>query len=621
MAKDISKLLKSLPELSGIYLMKDTYGHVIYIGKAINLRKRIKSYFSGNDNRFQIDNLLAKLEDIDFIVTQDERQALILEADLVKLHMPKFNIRLKDDKAPLLIKIDRTQKWPRLELVRQKKNDQSLYFGPFPFSYEARTLLDLIEKTIPLRTCTDKVLKNRVRPCLQFQIHRCVAPCCFEISSSEYDAWLEEAIKILNGELNNVIKSMELQIKYASDELRFEDAAQVRDRLKILKKLSSDKKNVFFGNSDLDAFGIYREGSQVEVSILKTRQGRLASASSFGFSDVSISDEEIIRSVLLQYYLELNSNIPSQILLPLEVDKLKAEQELFSEKVNKKIEFSKPLKGLKSRLMDLANVNSKESFEARFHQDKKNDRILKALESTFKLEQYPRVIECFDISHIQGMATVGAVVCFKDGRPETSRYRYFHLSQEGKPDDFASMNEIVRRHLIRTSEEGTTSDLIIIDGGPPQLIQALKVRAELGLNYPNMISIAKKRVPLKFLKVKSPRDVFKQKKPERVYVEHNPFPIILEPNNEVLQLIERIRNETHRAAITFHRKTRSRLQFKSPLDLVKGLGEGKKKILLREFGSIESLKSYTDIEIANRTGISLKLAKEVLLKLIPSVSK
>lgn len=391
--------------------------------------------------------------------------------------------------------------------------------------------------------------------------------------------------------------------------------------MRVLEKVQENRASVFYGDGDLDAFSLYREGNSVEVSILRASMGRLSEGESFGFTNVEIPDEEVLSSVLSQFY-SLTNRMPEEILLPFEIPDSEFYVEALTEKKEKKVRLLVPQRGLKARMMDLASVNAKENFEARFSSQKKNERILEALRDTLDLEQVPRVIECIDVSHIQGSATVAAVVCFKDGVPERSRYRYFHLSQEGKPDDFASMNETVRRHLSRGMEEDSLCDLLVIDGGPPQIVQALKVRKELGLAYPAIIALAKKRdiirknEPIKYKITppgSSPR--LSHRKPERIYIEERPVPLILPVGSEVLQLLERIRNETHRSAITFHRKTRSRRQFKGPLDGITGLGPERKKKLLKAFGSIASIRDSTEEELVRRANIPFKLASIVLKKL------
>lgn len=611
MIQNYSSYIKKFPELPGVYLMKDGDGLVIYVGKAIRLKTRVSSYFKGGDDRLQIETLLERVSEIDFIVTKDERQALVLEADLVKKYQPRFNVRLKDDRSALMIKVDRSELWPRVQLVRKKLNDNARYFGPFPFSYEARAIMEVIERAIPLRTCTDKILRNRVRPCLQYQINRCSGPCCLPVDEELYNAWVDQAISILEGNVSDVAENILSHMQRASSELRYEDAAILRDRLDVLKKLNSDVTQVMYGDNSIHSFGLYREGGNAEVTLLKTTNGRLSDSHTFGFNDVVVSNQELLSSAIYQFYLSYKSPIPEEILTSVDIqDEFLAFslKQLFNVKVNVK----HPERGLKSKLLALANTNAKENFEARFSSQSKNERVLSSMQSIFQLEQFPRIIECIDISHIQGRATVGAVVCFRDGKPDPSRYRFFHLSQEGKPDDFSSINEVVRRHLLRCVESCSEADLIIIDGGPPQLKQALKVRTELGLRAPALISIAKKRVPLGLAKRKNPRGQNIPKKPERVYCEDNPVAFILEPNNEILKFIERVRDETHNKVINFHRKTRTKLNYKSPLDQVLGLGPVKKSFLLKTFGSLEKIKQSTLEDLVIKGKLSKTVAKQVL---------
>ncbi|HMO18650.1 MAG TPA: excinuclease ABC subunit UvrC [Oligoflexia bacterium] len=615
-AADLKNKIRSFPDLPGVYLMKDSAGEVIYVGKAKRLKPRVSSYFSGGDGRARIEFLLEKINDIEIIITEDERQALVLELDLIKQYKPHYNIRLKDDRAPLMLRLDRNSKWPRFELTRKKLHDGAQYFGPYPFSYELTTLLDAIERTIPLRTCTDRVLLNRVRPCMQHQIKRCAAPCCLEVSESDYDKWIDEAVSILEGNTDEIVLSMEERMIKAADQLRFEEAAEYRDKIKTLKQIQLDKTQMYYGEDDIDAIALYREGRSVEVSIIRTINGRLSGSVTYGFTDVLIPDDEIVSSVISQYY-RAGTRVPSRILLGTLTEDLEWYEEILSDTSGHRVEILSPQRGLKARLMDLARANVKENFEARFSQEKKSERVLSALKDILGLDQIPRLIECIDISHIQGSSTVGAVVCFRDGSPERSRYRHFHLSQEGKPDDFASMYETVERHLSRGREEGTLCDLLVIDGGPPQIVQALKVRDSLSLTYPTIIALAKKRDQKgrKVSRVDIPKSsgrVYKiASKPERIYIERLTEPLVLSPDNEVLQLLERIRDETHRVAISFHRDTRSKKQFQGPLDKIPGLGPKRKRALIKTFGSIKNIREATEEDLIVRGELPRPLARRI----------
>ena len=417
---------------------------------------------------------------------------------------------------------------------------------------------------------------------------------------------------MLRGNTDEVIAELALEMEKASEELRFEDAAAIRDRLEILKRIGDDRKQVHFAVGATDALGMYREGDKMELSILMVRQGRLFEAKTFGFEDVETPSEETLGSLLTQFYGG-DHEIPELVLLPLELEDQDVRESLFAERTGAKVSIVVPLRGEKARLMALAQRNAKENFEARFSDLNKTDRVLRGLQKEFGLEQMPRVMECVDISHFQGFATVGSVVAFEDMKPEKSRYRHFHLSQEGKPDDFASVREVMMRHLSRGAEENTLPDLVVIDGGPAQLAQALAVRRELGLSQPAMISLAKER-PMRGKPGTRGAELFLQrsKKPERVYVEAKNAPIILDPASEVLQLLERIRNEAHRFAVTFHRSTRAKRTFRSVLDEIPGVGSARRMQLLREFQSIEAIRQAAPEEISTRCRLPLALAKRII---------
>ena len=603
--------LRALPQSSGVYLMKDKQGTVIYVGKSKNLRARVNSYFNKGDGRENVQFLMERVVTIETLVTDGERQALVLESDLIKKYRPRYNLRLKDDKAYLLVRIDLNHEWPKLELVRSAKEDGARYIGPFAFSYELRTILEVIKKTVPLRTCSDNVIYNRTRPCLQYQIKQCAAPCCLEVDRTQYLEWIEQAANILQGRTEDVRLQLEQQMEKASEELRFEDAAAVRDRLEILKRVREERQISQFGDLSVDVFGLYREGHNLELSVLLVRRGRIFEAKTFGFSEVEVPDEELLSSLLVQFYAG-ETLAPATIVVPLEFEDCQAQEELFSDKRGAKVEILCPQRGSKARLLSLAKQNAKENFEARFSGVSKSERVLQGLKNELELEEVPRIIECVDVSHFQGGATVASVVSFSDGKPDKKRYRHFHLTQEGKPDDFASMREVLMRHLSRAAEENRLPDLVVIDGGPGQLSQALAVRRELGLQKPEMIGLAKKRAPV-FAATSSYSSFHKVRKPERIYSEGGGAPLVLDGSSEILHLLERVRNEAHRFAIAFHRATRTKRTFRSALDGIPGIGQRRKFELLRAFQSIKALREATAEEISFRARIPLKMAERLKL--------
>lgn len=610
---DFSKLLETVPKSSGVYLIKDSYLEVIYIGKAKNLRKRLSDYFYQRDERQSVKYILEQFNSVETIVTQTERQALLLEADLIKKYKPKYNIRLKDDKAYLLVKIDKTSEWPKIELVRRKFEDSATYLGPFSFSSELRTALEVVKKTIPLRTCADSVLKNRVRPCLEYQIKRCPGPCCLEVDREEYLDNIEQAIKILKGENKAVVEILEKKMTIASTQLRFEEAALYRDRIEVLNRISEEKNALSFVQGESrDAIAFKREGKLAEICIISVRKGLISGARNFSFKDVSISDHDLISSIVQQYYLA-NPNPVEEILLPFEIEDANLYSDFLSEKYENNVKIFAPKRGAKYRLLEIAGKNAEENFNLKLQNKSKHDSALKGLQEVLCLEQIPRLIECVDVSHFQGSQTVASVVCFKDGEPYKSRYRHFKLEIEGKPDDFASMREVVSRHLSRAIEENTLADLIVIDGGEAQLSQAVKARNEISGSYPQMIGLAKKRgakVPYKLLN--SLEENVKVAKPERVFLEGARDSIVLLANSKELNILERIRDEAHRFAVSFHRVIRTKKILVSDLDLIPGIGPRKRRELLKKFGSIESIKKLNADELTEIKGISEKLARQIL---------
>ncbi len=606
--------IAALPEVPGVYLMKSKDSDVLYVGKAINLKSRVSSYFSGSDTRPHIGYLLEKIFDIDVIITETERQALILEADLIKKFKPRYNIRLKDDKAPFMVMIDKSHEWPRIQLVRKKKDDGNLYFGPYPFGYELKVLLDIIERTIPLRTCSDRIFINRVRPCLQYQIKRCSGPCCIDVSKEDYESWVNQAISILKGNTEPVIAEFKGLIGILSENLKFEEAGMIRDKLQILEKVALDKTEVMYGDGNYDGVSIYREGLKAEISVLKTIDGRLVSNSTFSVDDAVLSDEELLSAFLLTFYSK-KSILPQEVLVETQIEDLELVKGYLSEMAGHILNISVPLRGSRKRLLELSLMNAKEGFEARHSSIDKNERLLVALKDTLDLPEVPRTIECIDISHFQGSQTVGAVVCFKDGKPYRKRYRYFHLSQEGKPDDFASIFEVVTRHISRGVEENTICDLLIIDGGPPQIVEAIKARNQVGGSHPFIIAIAKKREKRAKGYISSHFQSNSHKKPERIYVQNRAMPFILKAGSEVLNLLEQIRDETHRSVITFHRKIRAKKLLSGPLDLIQGLGINRKRRLLMSFGSFKRINEATVEDLVEKGGLTPALAKKVFTEL------
>lgn len=609
-AQEIAERLSTLkaqvgtfPKLPGVYLMKDRQGAVIYVGKAKELRARVRSYFAGTDDRLQVEFLLKRVQTIDTIVTENEQQAFVLERDLINQHKPRYNIRLKDDKAYLCIRLDENAPWPRLELVRKVVNDGARYFGPYSFSYELRALLDIIKRVVPLRTCTDTVFFNRARPCLEYQIKRCAGPCTLPVDPAEYRRWVKQAIAVLEGKTDPVVRELTASMEAASNELRFEDAAAARDRLHVLEHFKKGAALIASRGEERDVFALYREEGLAVVSVLKVRNGRVADNVNFSLNDVQVTDDEVLESVLEQFYGN-SREIPPEIVVPFEPENLSMLREDLKARRERTCEFVVPQRGSKVRLLNLALVNAKQHFAATFDAETRTMEVSRGLARLLELKQIPRRIECVDISNFQGSDIVGAIVAFFDGQPDKQRYRKYKIPGRDTPDDFASIEEVVGRRLERGIAEGDLPDLLIIDGGPGQLGRAIAARDARKINL-EIVSLAKMRTERDF----SAREV--RTSAERIYVEGRDEPIVLEGASEVTHFVQRVRDEAHRFVISFHRSRRAKRVFRSALDDITGVGPERRSRLLRHYGSVEAIRSAPIDEIATVGRMPRPLAEKI----------
>jgi len=600
----LKQQVAAFPKRPGVYLMRDAKAEVIYVGKAKDLRARVRTYFAGGDGRSQIEFLLRRVCSIEKIVTEDENQAFVLERDLITKHKPRYNIRLKDDKAYLSVRIDENANWPRLELVRRIQNDGARYFGPYSFGYELKQILEIIKKVVPLRTCTDTVFFNRQRPCLEYQIKRCAGPCCLAVDKEQYRGWIKQAIAILEGKSDALHRSIAAKMEQASAELRFEEAADFRDKLNLLDNLRSGNRIMSSRGEDRDVFGLYREERLATVSVLMMRAGRICDSVNFSFSEVEISDQEVLESVLEQYY-SAGREVPAEILLPFEFENLSFIQNQLNSRAEIKIEILAPKKGSKFRLIGLANLNAKEQFIGRFDSEARYREISQSIAKAFKLKQIPRKVECVDISNFQGSDIVGAVISFFDGEPDKNSYKRYKISFQDKPNDFAAIYEVVFRRLKRGKLEEELPDLLVIDGGPQQLAKALDARRDAEVEL-DIISLAKMRTEsnLKSSKV--------SKEPERIYFEGSDLAVRLEDGSEVTRFFQRLRDEAHRFVITFHREKRSKRVFSSALDGISGLGPDKRRRILKTFGSLEAVAKASADELAKAGRMPRSLGEKVL---------
>lgn len=599
----LKRQVKHFPTQPGVYLMRDAEQTVIYVGKAKDLRARVKTYFAGGDGRFQIEYLLQRVTAVEPIVTQNEEQAFLLERDLITKYKPRYNIKLKDDRAYLSIRVDENAEWPRLELVRRVQPDGARYFGPYAFSSELRNLLEVIKRVLPLRSCSDAVLYNRARPCLEYQIKRCSGPCCGMVEREEYLGYIKQAISLLEGKTSSTTKILEGRMEAASLDLRFEEAAAWRDRVDILKTFEAGHSLVSFRGENRDVFALHREGHAAALCVLLVRGGRIAETKNFSLLDVQIDNEGLLESALQQFY-DGGRDIPSEIVLPFELENQSLIQAGLSVRKGRGVQVVTPQRGSRMRLLAMAELNARQAFVSASTVESEWSQVARDLAQMLGLRQIPRRVECSDISNFQGSDTVGAIVAFFDGVADKSGYRKYNLSQQNKPDDFASMYEVISRRLKRGLEEGDLPDLLVIDGGPGQLSMALKARDELKLSL-DIVGLAKMRTESEVMSDKVAR------KPERLYTENEQEPILLDEGAVVTRFLSRIRDEVHRFVITFHRQKRARRVFASVLDTVSGLGPEKRNRLLKHFGSIEPIGKASAEEIATVGRMPLPLALKV----------
>ncbi|OGQ51096.1 MAG: excinuclease ABC subunit C [Deltaproteobacteria bacterium RIFCSPLOWO2_02_FULL_57_26] len=607
----LEEKLESLPPRPGVYLMRDREAKVIYVGKAKDLRARVRAYFRSGDGRSQIQFLLRRAEDIETLVTANEKEALILENNLIKQYKPRYNIRLKDDKSYLSIKVTVQHPWPRIFATRKIVKDGNRYFGPFSSAIAARETLDIIEKHFLLRNCTDYNFKNRTRPCLQYQIKRCPGPCVLPVDPKEYQEQVGQAILFIEGKSQELADELKHLMKEKAGALEFEAAAKIRDQIQAVERTVEKQRMVSHWGIDQDIFGLYREGGFIEVQVLFVRQGKLTGNQSYSLEDLEFSDEEVLESLLTQFYQGARF-IPDEILLPVELEDREVRQEYLSERKGRKVSIFSPRRGDKRQLVEMAAQNARQSFFERHDQEKERERMLLELQQQLRLRHYPQRVECFDISNIHGSHAVGSMVTFFNGEADKNRYRHYRIrtvDSASGGDDFAMMYEVLKRRFSRGLGEGDLPDLVVVDGGKGQLGMALAAMRDLGVKDVDVAALAKMRVQ------RSARSPEIQRSEERVFLPGQSNPVILKRNSNALFLLQRVRDEAHRFAITYHKQLRTRQTLYSALDRVPGVGGARKRALLRAFGSIKRIEEASLEELLKVPSMNEKIAREILQSL------
>ena len=608
--EELKSRIKEFPTLPGVYLMKNIRDKVIYAGKAKNLRSRVRSYFNKSSGQsVKTSYLVNQVDHVDYILTNTEVEAFLLEASLIKKHRPRYNIRLKDDKSYPYIKIGISHKYPRFYLSRRVEGEGAFYFGPYTSSMVVRETIGFLNRSFRIRDCSDTFLKSRQRPCITYQIGRCTAPCVDFISEKDYLADVESALAYLRGEDKKVLKDLTRRMKQAADEERFEAATKFRDSLRAMEAIW-EKQTVVSTKQDrdVDVIAFYGDSRGTLIETLHVRHGRVIGNRSQFFSklDVTCKKEdprEWMTSFLNQYYAE--NIIPDEILLPVDlgVEILKLLSDVFWQRQRKRPIIVHALERDGRALMDMTEKNAQNHFQDQVTKRESTFKALEEIQKKLHLPKLPRRIECFDISNFQGSQTVASQVVFEEGLPHKEDYRKYKIKSVKGPNDFASMKEALSRRLAHTEHE--QPQLLVVDGGKGQLKMALEVLTELGCPEIPVVAMAKARAQGDFF------DLEISESQERFFLPGRQNPVTFRKGSEALNLLVHLRDEAHRVAIGFHRQLREKELLSSSLDGVKGLGEKKKKYLLAQFGSLEEISKAHVEDIAQLKGFHRPLAERI----------
>ena len=618
-----SDQLARLPTNPGVYIMRGAEGEVLYVGKAANLRNRVRSYFGAPASlEGKTRNLSAAIADFEYVVTHTEQEALHLEAALVKKHQPIYNIRLKDDKHYPYLKVDLTDPWPRVYITRRVEKDGARYFGPFANAGSVRRTLDIVNKLFPWRSCTKQITGTDPRPCLDYYINRCIAPCTSYCTKEEYDDVIRQVILFLEGRTDEVVRDLKKQMGLASEGMQYERAARVRDQLVAIERVTERQAVASTKRADEDVFGLARGDDDAVVQVLFVRGVRMAGVDSFTLNGArDETDADVMASFIKQFY-ESATYVPKRVIVPFELAERELIEEFLSERRGSKVELLVPQRGEKRRLTAMATKNARETLDmarVKWLADTGKTRsALTQLQEELDLPGLPSRIECYDISNIQGTSSVGSMVVFVDGHPRPQEYRRFRIKGVVGANDFASMAEVLRRRFrrareqvlretgadapsIETNGDGASQrrdesfaalpDLVIIDGGKGQLGAVLDVMRDMGVKSIATVGLAKQH--------------------EEIYVQDHDDPVVLPRASQALYLVQRIRDEAHRFAITYHRSVRSKAGMQSALDTITGVGPKRKKALLKKFGSVRGIREASIEEIAATSGFTEALAARV----------
>ena len=601
----LQQKIDRLPANPGVYLFKDHKGSVLYVGKAGNLKHRVSSYFQKADGKdTKTLTMLERVADIDTFITDTEKEALILENNLIKEYRPRYNVKLRDDKNYPCLRLSVEDEFPTLCIVRQIKKDRSIYFGPYPSATSLRETLKLIRRLFPIRTCLDTKFTHRLRPCINYEMGRCTGPCCGKIEPAQYRKIVHQVRMFLEGKNEALLKTLKKKMEEASERLAFETAAKVRDQITHIEKVLERQKIVSRDFIDQDVIGLHRQDHTVVIHPLFIRAGKLLGGKGFAFPSTRIPEEEVLDSFLRQYYRR-GKFIPDQVLIPIRVTDQTLLEEWLAELKGKKVRILVPERGEKKQLLDMACENAEKFLTTGAEIEKDRRQLLNALKEELHLARIPSRIEAFDISNIQGRYAVGSMVVFEHGEALNERYRHFRIKSIEGADDYGMMYEVLLRRYKKALEEDELPDLVLVDGGRGQLNVAQEVLKELNIRGVDLIGLAKER--------RAERSRLKgiMKSEEKVFHPQFKEPLILGKRSPLIHFLDQIRDEAHRFAITYHKKMRGKGTIRSALGEISGIGGIRQKELLRFFGSVEKIKDATLEELARVPKMNSKSAQRV----------
>ena len=612
-SQHIQDILDSVPNQPGCYLMKDEDGRVIYVGKANNLRHRVRSYFHASAQKLpRTSQLVANIRDIEWIIVQSELEALILEMNLIKEYQPYFNVQLKDDKRYPYIKIHWADPFPKVTVTRNVDKDGSRYYGPYINVWAVNQTMDLLRKIFPYLTCNRTITGTDQRACLYYDIQLCTAPCIGRISQEDYREMIKELGAFLNGRTDHILKRLEEDMRQASENMEYEQAAQIRDTLDAVQRIIEEQRIISTRFTDSDVIALADMDNDACIQVFFIRGGKLTGREYFLVEDIDrTADKDLLTEVIKQFY-DQAPNVPPEILLPREIEEARIIHKwLKSQRGGKKVELNVPRRGEKKKLVEMAAENAASMLASLKSQERSEQEraegALTDLQNMLELSAPPLRIECYDISNTQGTALVGSMVVFQDGKPLNAHYRHFNIRTVQGPDDYASMDEVLRRRfqrLVLAKEEtqkpgGKTDpsfsalpDLVLIDGGKGQLNRSVEVLAEFDLLD---------TIPIAGL----------AKRHEEVFLPGEEYPVKFEKDAPGLQLLQRARDEAHRFAITAHRKKRSRQGLESSLEKIPGIGPSRRQELLKKFKTVQNIREASLEELSQTPKITLKIAQSI----------